>query len=64
MKNYDVIIIGSGFAGSVMAERFASIGKKVLVLEKRAHIAGNMFDYLDKQGVRVHKYGPHIFHTN
>lgn len=64
MKNYDVIIIGSGFAGSVMAERFASIGKKVLVLEKRAHIAGNMYDYLDKQGVRVHKYGPHIFHTN
>lgn len=64
MKNYDVIIIGSGYAGSVMAERFASIGKQVLVLEKRAHIAGNMYDYLDEKGVRVHQYGPHIFHTN
>lgn len=64
MKKYDVIIIGSGFAGSVMAERFASTGKKVLVLEKRAHIAGNMYDYQDEKGVRVHKYGPHIFHTN
>lgn len=64
MKKYDVIIIGSGFAGSVMAERFASIGKKVLILEKRAHIAGNMYDYQDEKGVRVHKYGPHIFHTN
>lgn len=64
MKKYDVIIIGSGFAGSVMAERFASIDKSVLVLEKRAHFAGNMFDYVDNKGVRVHQYGPHIFHTN
>jgi len=64
MKKYDVIIIGSGFAGTVMAERFASINKKVLVLEKRSHIAGNMYDYMDEKGVRVHQYGPHIFHTN
>ena len=64
MKNYDVIIVGSGFAGSVMAERFASDGKQVLVIDRRQEIAGNMFDYIDQQGVNIHKYGPHIFHTN
>jgi len=64
MQKYDVLIIGSGFAGSVMAERFANANKKVLILEKRDHIAGNMFDYLDEKKVLVHQYGPHIFHTN
>lgn len=61
---YDVIIVGAGFAGSVMAERFASIDKKVLVIDSRNHIAGNMYDYKDKNGVLVHEYGPHLFHTN
>lgn len=61
----EVIVIGAGFAGSVMAERYARDGgKRVLVLEKRAHIGGNMYDYIDENGVRRHQYGPHILHTN
>ncbi|GAA4295177.1 UDP-galactopyranose mutase [Nibribacter koreensis] len=65
MKNYDFIIVGSGFAGSIMAERFANVlNKKVLIIEQRDHIAGNMFDYYDEAGVLIHKYGPHLFRTN
>ena len=64
MSKYDVIVVGCGYAGAVSAERFASIGKSVLVIDKRKEIAGNMFDYKDENGVNVHKYGPHIFHTN
>lgn len=62
---YDYLIVGAGFAGSVMAERLASQhNKKVLVVEKRNHIAGNAFDEYDEHGILVHRYGPHIFHTN
>lgn len=62
---YDYLIVGAGFAGAVMAERFASqFNKKVLVVEKRNHIGGNAFDEYDKHGILVHRYGPHIFHTN
>jgi len=61
---YDVIIVGAGFAGATIAERFANDNKKVLVLEKRNHIAGNMYDYIDENGVLVHQYGPHLLHTN
>ncbi|MHC0510527.1 UDP-galactopyranose mutase [Achromobacter aegrifaciens] len=65
MKNFDVVIVGSGFAGSILAERLASQqGKHVLLIEQRAHIAGNMYDYQDEHGVMVHKYGPHLFRTN
>ena len=61
----EVIVIGAGFAGSVAAERLANgDGKHVLLLEKRGHIGGNMYDYIDENGVRRHEYGPHIFHTN
>lgn len=60
---YDVIIVGAGYAGSIMAHKFASENKKVLIIEKRAHIGGNMYDFIDENGVRYHKYGPHIFHT-
>jgi UDP-galactopyranose mutase len=60
----DVLVVGAGFAGSVIAERCASAGRAVLVIDKREHIAGNAFDEYDRHGVQVHRYGPHIFHTN
>lgn len=60
----DIIIVGAGISGATLAERFAAVGKKVLVLEKRGHIAGNCYDYLDEAGILVPKYGPHFFHTN
>lgn len=59
----DILIIGAGISGAVLAERYASIGKKVLILEKRPHIAGNCFDYIDDNGILVSKYGAHLFHT-
>jgi UDP-galactopyranose mutase len=60
----DILVVGAGFAGSVIAERFASNGKSVLVIDKRPHIGGNAFDEFDSSGVLIHRYGPHIFHTN
>jgi len=64
MKNIDILIIGAGISGSVLAERYASIGKKVLIIEKRNHIAGNCYDYIDQNQILVSKYGAHLFHTN
>ena len=62
---FDYLIVGAGFAGAVLAERLATqSGKKVLVVDKRNHIGGNTYDYYNKEGIMVHKYGPHIFHTN
>ena len=62
--NYDIIIIGAGISGVTLAERYASIlNKKVLVLEKRNHIGGNCYDYYNSNGILVSKYGAHIFHT-
>jgi len=61
---FDYIIAGAGFAGSVLAERLATkANKKVLIIDKRNHIGGNTYDYFNKDGILVHKYGPHIFHT-
>ncbi len=62
---HDWLIVGAGFAGSVLAERIASQrGEKVLVIDRRPHIAGNAYDHLDDAGILIHRYGPHIFHTN
>lgn len=61
---FDFLIVGAGFAGSVLAERLAGANKKVLILDKRDHIAGNAYDYYNNDGILIHKYGPHIFHTN
>ena len=62
---FDYLIVGAGFAGSVAAERMASLhNKKVLVVDRRNHIGGNAYDHLDDHGLLVHRYGPHIFHTN
>jgi UDP-galactopyranose mutase len=59
------MVIGAGFAGCVLAERLAaSLGKRVLLVDKRPHIGGNAYDYHDENGILIHKYGPHIFHTN
>jgi len=63
MFNY--IVVGSGFSGAVIAERIANVlNRKVLVLEKRNHIGGNCYDYKDENNIIVHKYGPHLFHTD
>ncbi|WP_234733797.1 UDP-galactopyranose mutase [Tellurirhabdus bombi] len=63
--HYDFAIVGAGYAGSVLAERLASqAGKTVLVIDKRPHIAGNAYDYYNQDGILIHLYGPHIFHTN
>lgn len=63
--HYDVLVVGAGFAGAVMAERLASqSGQRVLVVDKRPHIAGNAYDRYDAAGILIHEYGPHIFHTN
>ncbi|MET3889139.1 UDP-galactopyranose mutase [Bosea sp. OAE506] len=62
---FDWLIVGAGFAGSVLAERLATQrNEKVLVIDRRSHIGGNAFDYHDEAGLLVHRYGPHIFHTN
>lgn len=63
-QNYDVIVVGAGFAGAVCARRLAeACGDKVAIIERRDHIAGNAYDCLDDAGVLIHKYGPHIYHT-
>lgn len=62
---FDFLIVGAGFAGSVIAERLASqMRMKVLIVDKRPHIGGNAYDCYNDDGLLIHKYGPHIFHTN
>src|SRR5215211_4568573 len=61
---FDYLVVGAGFAGSVVAERLASVGSRVMVVDRRPHIGGNAYDHYDDAGILVHRYGPHIFHTN
>jgi UDP-galactopyranose mutase len=62
---FDYLIVGAGFAGSVLAERLArGAGKKVLLVDRRPHVGGNAYDCHDDAGILIHRYGPHIFHTN
>jgi UDP-galactopyranose mutase len=63
--DYDYLIVGAGFAGSVMAERLARVaGLRVLLVDRRPHVGGNAYDHYNEAGLLVHRYGPHIFHTN
>src|SRR5882724_11360033 len=62
---FDYLIVGAGYAGSILAERLArGSGKQVLLVDRRRHIGGNAYDHYNEAGILVHKYGPHIFHTN
>ena len=64
-RRYDYLIVGAGFAGSVLAERLASQhGARVLIIDRRDHVGGNAYDEPNEAGILYHKYGPHIFHTN
>ena len=62
-SKYDHIVVGCGLTGGVIARSLAEKGKRVLIMERRAHIGGNMYDYIDEHGFLVQKYGPHTFHT-
>ena len=63
MSKYDFLVVGAGLYGAVFARSMAETGRKVLVIEKRPHIAGNIYTE-NVEGIEVHKYGAHIFHTN
>jgi UDP-galactopyranose mutase len=62
--SFDWIVVGAGFTGSTFAQRMAAAGKRILVIERRAHVGGNAYDEKNEHGILVHRYGPHIFHTN
>ncbi len=61
---FDVLVVGAGFAGAVSARVLAEKGRKITVIDKRSHIGGNAYDKYDENGILIHPYGPHIFHTN
>ena len=60
---YEYLVVGSGLYGATVAQQLANAGKSVLVIDKRPNIAGNVYTE-DVEGIHVHKYGAHIFHTN
>jgi UDP-galactopyranose mutase len=61
---FDWVVIGAGFTGATFAERMATAGNRVLVIDRRSHLGGNAYDEKNEHGILVHRYGPHIFHTN
>lgn len=63
-KNLPVVVVGAGFAGAIVARELAERGIPVRLIERRSHIGGNAFDEIEEHGLLVHRYGPHIFHTN
>lgn len=64
MKYKKFLIVGAGFSGAVLARELATHGHTIQIVEQRDHIAGNAYDYVNELGIRIHKFGPHIFHTN
>lgn len=64
MRQIEILVVGAGFAGSVVARELADKGFKVTVIDKRPHIGGNAYDSFDENRILIHNYGPHIFHTN
>lgn len=64
MKKYDYLIVGAGLSGSVIARKLAENGKKCLIVERRNHLGGNIYDYKNEDGILIQKYGPHSFHSN
>ena len=65
VSDFEIVIVGAGISGCVLAEQFARYTeKKILIVDKRDHLGGNCYDYIDSNGILIHKYGPHIFHTN
>lgn len=63
-KKQKILVVGAGFSGSIIARELAEAGFQILVIDKRDHLGGNAFDYANEVGIRVHKYGPHLFHTS
>lgn len=63
INNEKILVVGCGLSGSVIARELAERGCKVKVIDKRNHVAGNVYDFVNEYGIRVHKYGPHLFHT-
>ena len=63
-KPKNILIVGAGFSGATIAHLLAKQNYNVSIIESRNHIGGNAYDYKSENGIRIHKYGPHIFHTN
>ncbi len=63
-KNSSILVIGAGFSGAVIARELAEVGFKVTVIDKRNHVAGNAHDYVNELGIKIHTFGPHLFHTS
>ena len=64
MSRQRILVVGAGFAGATYARNLAEAGHAVTLLDKRDHVGGNAYDFVDQSGTRIHRYGPHLFHTN